>query len=78
MMVTTSKSAIKSVRLSMCVTPEQEMILRRAAQVTYQSLTGFILGSACQAAEETLLAQCLFGGHSTQHQTLANLLDNPE
>lgn len=37
--------------------PEQEAVLRRAADVAHKSLTDFILDSACQAAAQTLLDQ---------------------
>ena len=36
------------------------MILRQAAQVRHKTLTEFILESACQAAQDTLLDQRLF------------------
>ena len=44
----------RSARLGLRATPEQEMILREAAQVRRKMLTEFILESACQAAQDTL------------------------
>jgi uncharacterized protein (DUF1778 family) len=45
----------RSVRLGLRATPEQETLLRRAAEVARKSLTDFILDAAYQAAEQTLL-----------------------
>ena len=67
----------RSSRLGLRATPEQEMILRQAAQVRQKSLTEFILDSACQAAQETLLDQRLFMVGDTQYRTLLELLDRP-
>ena len=52
--------AARSARLGLRATPEQEAVLRRAAEVAQKSLTDFILDSACLAAEQTLLDQRLF------------------
>ena len=41
-------------------TPEQEALLKRAAEIRHKSLTDFVLDSACLAAEQTLLDQRLF------------------
>ena len=67
----------RSSRLGLRATPEQEMILRQAAQVKQKSLTEFILESACQAAQETLLDQRLFLVRDAQYQSLLELLDQP-
>lgn len=40
----------RSVRLGLRGTPEQETLLRRAAEVAHKSLTDFILDAAYQAA----------------------------
>ncbi|MCX8146840.1 MAG: DUF1778 domain-containing protein, partial [Azovibrio sp.] len=58
--------------------PEQEAVLRRAAEVAHKSLTDFILDSACLAAEQTLLDQRLFMVSGSQYQALMDLLDRPE
>lgn len=67
----------RSSRLGLRATPEQEMILRQAAQVRQKSLTEFILESACQAAQETLLDQRLFLVEDSRYQTFLDLLDRP-
>ena len=73
-----SLSSARSARLGLRATPEQEVVLRRAAEVAHKSLTDFILDSACLAAEQTLLDQRLFMVPGSQYQALLDLLDRPE
>lgn len=73
-----SSSAARSARLGLRATHEQEVVLRRAAEVAHKSLTDFILDSACLAAEQTLLDQRLFMVSGSQYQALMDLLDRPE
>lgn len=77
-MTSNTSSATRSARLGLRATPEQEAVLRRAAEVAHKSLTDFILDSACQAAEQTLLDQRLFMVSGSQYQALMNLLEQPE
>ncbi len=70
--------AARSARLGLRATPEQEAVLRRAAEVAHKSLTDFILDSACLAAEQTLLNQRLFMVSGSQYQALMELLERPE
>jgi len=74
---TTAPRAPRSARLGLRATPEQERVLRRAAEVVHKSLTEFILDSACQAAEQTLLDQRLFLVSGDRYQALLDLLDRP-
>src|SRR5690606_5602823 len=69
-MTASTSSATRSARLGLRATPEQEAVLRRAADVAHKSLTDFILDSACQAAEQTLLDQRLFMVSGSQYQAL--------
>ena len=77
-MAATTSPAARSARLGLRATPEQEAVLRRAADVAHKSLTEFILDSACLAAEQTLLDQRLFMVSGKQYQELMDLLDQPE
>ena len=52
-------------------------MLRRAADAADKSLTDFILESACQAAEQTLIDQRLFVVSGEQAQSLLELLERP-
>jgi len=70
-------TATRSARLGLRATPEQEAVLRRAADVAHKSLTDFVLESACQAAEQTLLDQRLFMVSGSQYQALLDLLERP-
>lgn len=70
-------STIRSARLGLRATPQQEAVLRRAAEVANKSMTDFILDSACQAAEQTLLDQRLFLVSGSQSQALLEMLDRP-
>ena len=67
----------RTARLALRATPEQERVLRRAADAAHKSLTDFILESACQAAEQTLIDQRLFVVSGDQAQTLLELLERP-
>lgn len=71
-------SSSRTARLGLRATPEQEAVLRRAAEAAHKSLTEFILDSACQAAEQTLLDQRLFMVSGSQYQALMDLLERPE
>jgi uncharacterized protein (DUF1778 family) len=73
----TVKTNARSARLGLRATPEQEAVLRRAAEVAHKSMTDFILDSACRAAEQTLLDQRLFLVSSSQSQALLDMLDRP-
>ena len=76
-LTSTPTARSRSARLGLRATPEQEMILRQAAQVRHKTLTEFILESACQAAQDTLLDQRLFLVEDTHYQTLLELLERP-
>lgn len=70
-------TATRSARLGLRTTPQQEVVLRRAAKVSNKSMTEFILDSAYRAAEQTLLEQRLFLVTGSQSQALLSLLDRP-
>ena len=70
-------TAPRSARLGLRATPQQEAMLRRAAEVSNKSMTDFILDSVCQAAEQTLLDQRLFVVTGSQSKALLSLLDRP-
>lgn len=72
-----TRPSSRSARLGIRATPEQEAILKRAAEVRHKSLTEFILDSACSAAEQTLLDQRLFVVSTGQYEALLDLLDRP-
>lgn len=71
-------TATRSSRLGLRATPQQEIVLRRAAEIANKSMADFILDSAYQAAEQTLLDQRLFVATGRQSLALLSLLDRPE
>ena len=71
-------AATRTARLGLRATPQQEAVLRRAAEVSHKSMTDFILDSAFQAAEQTLLDQRLFTLTGKQAEALLDLFDRPE
>ena len=73
MTVLTSRSS----RLGLSTTPQQDIVLRRAAKLANKSLTDFILDSAYQVAEQTLLDQRLFLLDGEQAEAFIELLDRP-
>ncbi|EPZ13845.1 hypothetical protein M622_07690 [Thauera terpenica 58Eu] len=77
-MTATASASARSARLGLRATPQQEAVLRRAADVAHKSLTDFILDSACLAAEQTLLDQRLFMVSGSQYQGLMDLLDQAD
>lgn len=71
-------AATTPVLLSLRTTPQQEAVLRRAAEASHKSITQFILDSALQAAEQTLLDQRVFAMSHKQAHALHELFDRPE
>lgn len=71
-------TATRTARLGLRTTPQQEAVLRRAAEVSHKSMTDFILDSAYQVAEQTLLDQRLFMLTGSQAELLLDMLDRPE
>lgn len=68
----------RSARLGLRATPEQEAVLRRAAEAAHKSLTDFILDAAYREAEQTLLDQRLFMVSGSQYQALLDMMDRPD
>lgn len=74
----TATNPARTARLGLRATPEQESVLRRAAEAAHKSLTDFILDAAYKAAEQTLLDQRLFMVSGNHYQALLEMLDRPE
>lgn len=73
-----SSTTLRTARLGLRATPEQEAVLRRAAEVSHKSLTDFVLDAAYRAAEQTLLDQRLFMVSGSQYQALLDMMDRPD
>ena len=76
--MTNAIASTRSARLGLRATPEQETVLRRAAEVAHKSLTDFILDAAYQAAEQTLLDQRVFMVSGRQYPALLEILNHPK
>ena len=76
--MTAAPATARTARLGLRATPEQETVLRRAAEVAHKSLTDFVLDAAYRAAEQTLLDQRLFMVSGSQYQAILDMLDRPE
>ena len=74
----TTATTTRSARLGLRATPEQENVLRRAADVADKSLTDFILDAAYQPAVNTLLNHRLFMISASQYDALMDMLHRPE
>jgi uncharacterized protein (DUF1778 family) len=67
----------RAARLALRATPEQERVLRRADDAAHKSMTNFILESAYQAAEQTLIDKRLFVVSGNQARSLLELFERP-
>lgn len=70
-------SPSRSGRLGVRAAPNQEALLRRAAEASNKTLTEFILDSACAVAEQTLLDQRYFLVDQAQWEAFNASLDAP-
>ncbi len=64
-------------RLGFRVTLQQEALIRRAAEITGKNLTQFIVSSACEAAENTLINQKIFFADDQKYQAFVKALERP-
>ncbi|MDK9725180.1 MAG: DUF1778 domain-containing protein [Sterolibacteriaceae bacterium MAG5] len=70
-------SSSRTGRLGLRAAPNQEALLRRAAEASNKTLTEFILDSACAVAEQTLLDQRYFLVEQAQWDAFNAALDRP-
>jgi uncharacterized protein (DUF1778 family) len=72
-----STAAAKSKRINLRASDQQESLLRRGAAERGQTLTDFIVESACREAEETLADQRVFVLPEERWSALMKALDRP-
>jgi uncharacterized protein (DUF1778 family) len=70
-------SAARTGRLGLRVTPVQASLIQRAAEVSRKSVTEFVLTSACEKAEQTLLDQRLFMVDDNAWRAFQDALERP-
>jgi uncharacterized protein (DUF1778 family) len=67
----------RSARFGFRATLQQEAIIRRAAEMTGNNVTQFVLNSACEAARTVLTDQKLFFAGDEAYEAFANALERP-
>lgn len=67
----------RSARLGLRTTPAQAAIIQLAAEVKGKSVTEFVLSSACEKAEQTLLDQRFFSVSEESWREFQNALERP-
>ena len=72
-----SRPARKEESIQIRASAETKAILNRAATIRGQKLSEFMLESARQKAEETILDQRIFFLDPDAHEEFLKLLDNP-
>lgn len=70
-------SPARSGRLGLRTTPVQAALIQRAAEVAQKSITEFVLTSACEKAEQTLLDQRLFLIDEKAFEEFQDILERP-
>ncbi len=68
---------VRSARLGLRTTPAQAAIIQRAAEVKGKSVTEFVLSSACEKAEQTLLDQRFFSVSEESWREFQDALERP-
>lgn len=76
-LATHGKLTARTARLGIRATPRQQMLIVRAAEAANKSVTEFILHSACEAAENTLLNQRFFLLNDEEWKKFQENLEQP-
>jgi uncharacterized protein (DUF1778 family) len=74
---TTQRRNIRTRRINLRATDDQEKLIRTGAQTAGVSVTDFILDSACLQAEHTLADKREFTVSPSQWQAFLSALDRP-
>ena len=75
--VYTRRMATKTERLSIRLTPEQDIVLRRAAEVRGESTNEYVLRNAVGAAQSDLADLRLFVATDNEWQEIESALSEP-
>ena len=71
------KTTAKIPRLALRATIQQQLLIRRAAEIAQKSVTEFVLDSACAAAQNTLTDQKLFFVDEADFDEFQKKLEEP-
>lgn len=72
-----NSTSSRTSRLGFRVTSHQEALIRKAAEMCGKNVTQFVLNSACEAAERTLIDQRIFFADEDHYQAFLNALEQP-
>jgi uncharacterized protein (DUF1778 family) len=67
----------RTARLGFRVSLHQETLIRKAAEISGKNVTQFVLNSACEAAENTLIDQRIFFPNEKQYRAFQKALERP-
>ncbi len=67
----------RTARLGFRVTSHQESLIRKAAEISGKNVTQFVLNSACEAAENTLVDQRIFFTDDKKYKDFQQALERP-
>lgn len=67
----------RTARLGFRVSLHQEALIRKAAEISGKNVTQFVLNSACDAAENTLIDQRIFFTDDNKYQAFQKALERP-
>ncbi|MBU0995356.1 MAG: DUF1778 domain-containing protein [Proteobacteria bacterium] len=65
----------RTARLGFRVTSHQESLIRKAAEISGKNVTQFVLNSACEAAENTLIDQRIFFTDDKKYRAFQKALE---
>jgi uncharacterized protein (DUF1778 family) len=68
---------LKTERINLRATPQQQMLIQQAAEIKRKSISEFILESACAVAENALLDQRIFFLNDAQWIAFQEALNSP-
>lgn len=69
--------AAKSARLAARVSPEQKLVLERAAALSHQPVSQFVVSSAIRAAEEAIREHDIFSLSARESRAVMDALLDP-
>lgn len=67
----------RTARLGFRVSLHQEALIRKAAEISGKNVTQFVLNSACEAAENTLIDQRIFFTDDKKYRAFQKALERP-
>ena len=72
-----STKGARTVRFGFRATVKQEALIRKAAELSGQNVTQFVLSSACEAAERALSDQTRFFVDRQSYDAFSEVLERP-